>query len=74
MCCLATVAQGSSAILAVVSPADVSQLTLHCVSLATAANVSPATVANQSCESWCQELVLWQAQRLAFDNVDSLTP
>jgi len=39
----------------------------------TATDASPMTVAIQSCQSWCQELVLWQAQRLAFDIVDNLT-
>ena len=43
------------------------------VSPVTADDASPMTVAVQSRQSWYQGLVLWQAQRLAFDTVDNLT-
>ena len=76
MHCLATVANGSTATPAVVSPvalADASPKTLTYVSMLTAADMSPMTVAVQSHESRYQEPVLWQAQNLAFDTVDNPT-
>jgi len=85
MHCLATVSSGSLVTQAVTSlaalanaspktPTYVSPATMADVSPATAADASPMTVAIPSHESRCQEPVLWQAQRLAFNTVDNQTP
>ena len=54
--------------------ANARQKCLSCASQVTVADVSPGTIAIQSPESRCQELVLWQGQRLASDTANDPSP